>query len=246
VKGLQVFENPRFGQVRFIVVDGKEYAVGIDLAKMLDYAEPHKAISAHCRGGISYPVTDSLGRAQDTKLIPEGDIFRLIVKAAEQSRNPKIREKALEIERWIFDDVLPQIRKTGTYLPQLTNLSPELQMFNTLYQALVKQELKQKHLEEQVQIAQHRINTLDGIAIQGSKRQQLNQMVKKYAFDNGFTFSRAWKDFISAFNNAYRVNLTARKTNANVRSTPEYLEKAGLMDDALRVADKMLNIPRGA
>lgn len=96
--------------------------------------------------------------------------------------------------------------------------------------------------EKKVQALEHRVNTLDGITIEGTKRQQLNAMIRKYAFDNGLTFSRAWQDFFTAFNLAYKMNLTARVRKARAKSTPHYLEKAGLLEDALRVADKLLNV----
>ena len=115
MSNLQIFDNIEFGQVRMVEVEGKPYAVGNDIAKALEYAEPHKAITNHCRGGISYPVIDALGREQDTKIIPEGDIYRLIVKAADQSKNPVIKEKAERFESWLFDEVLPSIRKHGIY-----------------------------------------------------------------------------------------------------------------------------------
>jgi anti-repressor protein len=53
---------------------------------------------------------------QQTNVIPEGDIYRLIVIAADQSRNPDIKEKAERFEQWVFDEVLPSIRKHGGYL----------------------------------------------------------------------------------------------------------------------------------
>lgn len=56
------------------------------------------------------------GGIQETNVIPEGDIYRLIVKAADQSKNMRIKEKAEKFERWIFDEVIPAIRKHGGYL----------------------------------------------------------------------------------------------------------------------------------
>jgi len=73
-----------------------------------------------------------LGRTQDTKIIPEGDIYRLIIKAADQSKNPEIKAKAEKFEKWLFDEVLPSIRKTGSYstkpghFPWLDALGPAL------------------------------------------------------------------------------------------------------------------------
>jgi prophage antirepressor-like protein len=116
VNELQIFNNPEFGQVRMVEIDEKPYAVGVDVARVLEYANPNKAILDHCKGDfLTWKVIDSLGREQETRIILEGDIYRLIVKAADQSRNPEIKTKAEKFERWIFDEVLPQIRKTGSY-----------------------------------------------------------------------------------------------------------------------------------
>ena len=114
MSGLQIFNHSEFGEVRWVEIDGKPYAVANDIARPLGYSEPHKAISAHCKGGISYPILTN-GGEQETKVIPEGDIYRLIVKAADQSKNEEIRTKAEFFERWIFDEVIPSIRKTGSY-----------------------------------------------------------------------------------------------------------------------------------
>ena len=47
---LQVFNNQEFGNIRIVEVDGKSYAVGVDVARALDYARPSKAVIDHCRG----------------------------------------------------------------------------------------------------------------------------------------------------------------------------------------------------
>lgn len=111
---LQIFSNSEFGDIRIVEIKGKPYAVANDVAKALEYAVPKDAISAHCKGAVSCRLPTS-GGMQQLKVIPEGDIYRLIVKAADQSRNPKIKEKAERFESWIFDEVLPTLRKTGTY-----------------------------------------------------------------------------------------------------------------------------------
>jgi anti-repressor protein len=122
---LQIFNNPNFGNVRFLVVKGKGYAVGNDVAAMLEYARPYEAVSAHCKGAVTYRVLTN-GGEQEVKIIPEGDIYRLIVKAADQSKNPEIRAKADQIERWIFDEVLPSIRKHGMYAKDELLDNPDL------------------------------------------------------------------------------------------------------------------------
>lgn len=111
---LEIFNNPNFGEIRFVEYEGKPYAVGIDVARMLEYTNPSKAIIDHCKGVTKLGIPSSGGQ-QETNCIPEGDIFRLIVKAADQSKNPQIQEKASKIESWIFDEVLPAIRSKGSY-----------------------------------------------------------------------------------------------------------------------------------
>ncbi|WP_238933347.1 BRO family protein [Brevibacillus choshinensis] len=111
---IQIFENVEFGHIRLIKIDSKLYAVGNDVAKSLGYVRPYEAVTTHCKGAVTYRVLTG-GGEQDVKAIPEGDIYRLIVKAADQSKNPEIKEKAERYERWVFDEVLPSIRKTGVY-----------------------------------------------------------------------------------------------------------------------------------
>ena len=99
---LQIFKNNEFGEIRMIEVDGRPYAVGVDIARALEYSNPSKAVIQHCKG-ITKLGIPSEGGIQETNVIPEGDIYRLIVKAADQSKNPKIKAKAERFERWIFD-----------------------------------------------------------------------------------------------------------------------------------------------
>ncbi|GAB6415591.1 BRO-N domain-containing protein [Bacillus cereus] len=104
-------QSELFGKVRFINVDGKEYAVGSDIAKALGYAKPQKAIRDHCRHIIkrSIPHPQNNAKQLEVNVIPEGDIYRLIT----TSRLPQ----AQQFESWVFDEVLPQIMKTGGYIP---------------------------------------------------------------------------------------------------------------------------------
>jgi uncharacterized protein YukE len=128
-----------------------------------------------------------------------------------------------------------------------------LQMLSPQLQALVALELRQKQLEKeleeakkQVTAVQHRLDNIDRIDTIGDLRQRLNKMIQKYARQNGIPFNYAWKDFVQAFNTAYRTNLELRrqnyinKTGKDV-SRPQFLEEIGLLEDAIRVADKMLN-----
>lgn len=108
MNNLQVFNNAEFGQVRTLVEDGKILFCANDVAKALGYKIPKDAVKQHCRGAVKHLLTDSLGREQETNIIPEGDVYRLIIR----SKLPS----AEKFEHWIFDEVLPTINKHGGYL----------------------------------------------------------------------------------------------------------------------------------
>lgn len=107
MNNLQIFNNQEFGQVRIVEIGGKPYAVGIDIAKALGYKNPNDAIVRHCKGYVKHAVPTK-GGTQQMNVIPEGDIYRL----AANSELPG----AERFERWIFDEVLPTIRKHGAYV----------------------------------------------------------------------------------------------------------------------------------
>lgn len=132
---LQIFKNEEFGEVRTVEIEGKPYFCGSDVAKALGYSEPHKAVTRHCRddGMKRTPIADSLGRVQETVFIPEGDLYRLIV----SSKLPT----AEKFEHWVFDEVLPSIRKHGGYISGQAEMSPEELMAKAL-------QVAQKTLEE--------------------------------------------------------------------------------------------------
>lgn len=106
---MQVFNSEEFGQVRTIYEGDKVLFCGTDVARALGYNEPHKAVSRHCRYGMkrAIPHPQSSDKMLDMSFIPEGDVYRLIIR----SKLPG----AEKFERWVFDEVLPTIHKTGEY-----------------------------------------------------------------------------------------------------------------------------------
>jgi len=114
--GLQIFKDNRFGEIRWVKVNNKDYAIGKDVAKCLGYINPRDAIIRHCRGIVKHDSFKEGG--QCVALIPEGDVFRLITK----SELPG----AEKFEAWIFDEVLPCIRRTGMYATEELLDNPDL------------------------------------------------------------------------------------------------------------------------
>lgn len=113
---LQIFNNNQFGQMRTITENGNTLFCATDVARMLGYSNPHDAIARHCRGvvkreGVSTTTNQHGVSTQQTNqmsFIPEGDVYRLIT----HSKLPT----AEKFESWVFDEVLPSIRKTGAYM----------------------------------------------------------------------------------------------------------------------------------
>lgn len=93
--------------VRCLLINNKEYFIANDVASGLGYASPKDAVSRHCKGAIFHSYQTE-GGEQNIKMIPEGDMYRLIVR----SKLPS----AEKFESWVMDEVLPSIRKDGGYI----------------------------------------------------------------------------------------------------------------------------------
>jgi hypothetical protein len=122
----------------------------------------------------------------------------------------------------------------------------------TIEDLIIMQAQSVKELKAKVQILEHRIENLDAVNIEGTPRQRLNAMIRKYAFVLGIKHNLGWERFKQAYNTAFRTNLETLianyKKNNNLKrlTIPEYLEFTNQLDDALRIADKMLNEVKGA
>ena len=239
---IQIFNNPDFGEVRTLEENGAVLFCGSDVAKALGYSNPSKALSDHCKG-VTKRYTLTKGGNQELNFIPESDVYRLIV----HSKLPA----AERFEKWVFDEVLPSIRKTGSYNKPMS----ELEILQHSINQLVEQERKLKALEAQqgeqvkrLDIIDSRLEVLNGVHIEGTGRDRLNAMVRAYVVKKGISYAEGWKDFKKAYNRAFHTCLGALLTNYtnknNLKSKPtipRFLERTNRLDDGLRVAEKMLN-----
>ncbi|MEY8322068.1 BRO family protein [Lachnospiraceae bacterium 46-61] len=134
---VMLFENQEFGQFRMIFIKGKEYFVANDIAKALGYSVPKDAVTRHCKGAMKQRYLTE-GGEQEIKVIPEGDVYRLIIR----SKLPK----AEEFEKWVFDEVLPSIRQTGNYISEANQYSIQDIVKETICQVvpIIIQELEDK------------------------------------------------------------------------------------------------------
>lgn len=141
---IKMFENEEFGQVRTIEVDGKILFCGSDVAKALGYSSPKDAISTHCKGAIKHRTLTN-GGEQDVKFITEGDVYRLITR----SKLPS----AEKFEAWVFDDVLPSIRRHGAYMTPSTleQAIADPDFFIGLMTQLKKEREEKRLLEQKIE-----------------------------------------------------------------------------------------------
>ena len=113
---------------------------------------------------------------------------------------------------------------------------------------LARLRLDTEEIRKEQKIQSSRLDTLNGVCTEGTKRQKLVAMVQAYAAKNGLTYREGWHRFKAAYNTAYRTSIgnsisyyMKEKGLKKKPSVPEFLEAKGLLDDALRIADKLLN-----
>ena len=137
---LQIFNSPEFGDIRTVEIDGKPYFVANDVAKSLGYKRPADAVTAHCKGSVKHRYLTE-GGEQEVKVIPEGDVYRLISRSKLSS--------AEKFERWVFDEVIPSIRKNGGYILGQETLTDEELMAKAILVAQKKIAERDKIIEKQ-------------------------------------------------------------------------------------------------
>lgn len=188
---LKVFENSQFGKLNIMIIDGKEYFPATDCARTLGYAQPDKAIRDHCRYPLkrTVPHPQSVDKTIEMNFIPEGDLYRLIAR----SKLPA----AEQFERWVFDEVLPSIRKHGGYLtPEkveeaLLNPDVMIKLLTNLKEeraARIAAEEKTVALEEKVEADAPKVQFANSVT--ASKQSILVGELAKLLRQNGAPFGQ--------------------------------------------------------
>ncbi|MFJ6034262.1 antA/AntB antirepressor family protein [Bacillus toyonensis] len=116
-----------------------------------------------------------------------------------------------------------------------------------LAQQNMESERRMVQLEQQVTTVNHRLDNIDRIDTIGDLQQRLNKMIRRHAQQEKMTIPNAWRSFTDAFNTAYKTNLKLRITKYKEKhglkdlTRPQYLSMTNQLEDAVRVADKLLN-----
>ncbi len=140
---LKIFENEEFGQIRTVMRDGEVWFVGKDVAEILGYVDPNKAIAMHVdeEDKLNDKMASSLGQ-RGGWLINESGLYGLILSSKLSS--------ARKFKHWVTSEVLPAIRKTGIY--DMDEYSPEMKAILMHDKKLVKIDNRVTDLENHMTI----------------------------------------------------------------------------------------------
>ncbi|MDO4649672.1 MAG: phage antirepressor KilAC domain-containing protein [Eubacteriales bacterium] len=166
----QIFSSKEFGDVR-LMKDGEQILFSAtDVARCLGYKNPHDAIRRHCKGtplakheGVSITVNQhgtTTTQTVEMAFITEGNVYRLIA----HSKLPA----AVEFEKWIFEELLPAIRKYGAYMTDsvLEQVQENPEMIYSIAEKLLAEREKSKVLEGRLRIAQPKADYFDAFVNQ--------------------------------------------------------------------------------
>lgn len=176
---LKIFSSQEFGQVRTIEENGNILFCGNDVAKALGYVRPQNAIDTHCRytlkRGIPHPQSNE--KTLEMLFIPEGDLYRLIA----SSKLPS----AEKFEKWVFDEVLPTIRKHGAYMTPEKIEEALLNPDTIIKLATDLKAEREKRLQAEKQIENNKPMVLFAESVQTSKTSILVGELAKLLNQNG-------------------------------------------------------------
>ena len=148
---LKIFENEQFGRIRTMEIDSTPYFVGKDVAEVLGYTNPPKALKDHVddEDKLTEQIVMS-GQGRNVTIINESGLYSLIL----SSKLPK----AKEFKHWVTSEVLPAIRKHGVYAVDEVLENPD--MLISALQALKEEREKAKRLTETVAVQEQQISEL--------------------------------------------------------------------------------------
>lgn len=144
MNNLIIFKNEEFGEIRSIEIKNEPYFIGKEIAEVLGYSNPLKAIREHVDEedkGVNEMVTP--GGKQNMILINESGLYSLIMSSK--------LANAKKFKRWVTSEVLPSIRKTGGYIAGEENMTEDelvLKAMTVLNTKVENLKLKNKQLQE--------------------------------------------------------------------------------------------------
>lgn len=220
---IKIFENPNFGKIRTLKIDGEPWFVGKDVAEVLGYQNPSKALSDHVdeEDKLNNETLSSLGQ-RGGWLINESGLYSLVL----SSKLPT----AKAFKRWITSEVIPSIRKHGAYMTpdKLEDILLNPDTLITLATELKKERAAREHLEGLRRLDKPKVIFADAVC--ASKRSvlvgELAKLLKQNGVEigqnrlfewlrnNGFLISRKGSDYNMPTQKAMEMGLFEIKETA--------------------------------
>jgi len=223
---IKIFDNVEFGKVRIVEENSKPLFCGSDVAKALGYTRPYDAITAHCRYTVkrSIPHPQSPDKQIEVTFIPEGDVYRLIT----HSKLPS----ADKFERWVFDEVLPDIRKHGIYMTDnmITKVQQNPELIYIMADTLMKEHQKNQELTQSLEEAQPKVEYHDKV-LMAPETMVITQIAKEYGksaremnallHDIGIQYkvNGQWVLYAKYANQGYTKDVTCQKEHDGIVGT---------------------------
>ena len=246
---LKIFENPEFGQVRVIVQKNNEPLFCLaDICRILSIGNPSHLKERLEEGGIQLVDLQALSNNEGVKIkqlgntksnfVNEPNLYRVIF----QSR----KEEAVKFQNWVFNEVLPSIRKTGSYsvkpMTHIQMLAAQAQAMAELEQRLYETENK---VEQLVTVQEENLKQLNKLPLMQEEvpsftpRQELNQMVRTYALSANLKYNEVWNKVYSELYYRYHISLNAYKKEKGENNL-DIAEKIGAIDKLKIVVSNLL------
>ncbi|EGT3800875.1 phage antirepressor [Clostridioides difficile] len=190
MNNLQIFKNNTFGEIRVIEIKEEPWFVGKDVAEKLGYKDTSDALKRHVddedKGVGEIPTP---GGNQNMRLINESGLYSLIL----SSKLPN----AKAFKRWVTNEILPSIRKTGGYIHTTENMSDDEIMARALQVAQKTIEKKSREIEEKdkvIQLQQPKVLFADAVASSDDSILvgELAKLLKQNGIDTGEKRLFAW------------------------------------------------------
>lgn len=204
--------------------NGNPLFCGNDVAQVLGYANPAKAVIDHCKGFPFWKPLETAGGIQRVRFISEGDMYRLIT----SSKLPA----AERFEKWVYDEVLPSIRKHGAYMTQQT-LDKALTSPDFLIQLATKlkeEQEKVKELEPKAKALDDFTNIPDALLVRDAAKLLSNSgtrigehELRQWLVDNGWIYrqpNQSWCAASSRVRQGHMVMVSSRSHGIHKDGTP--------------------------
>lgn len=229
MSNLTVFKNSKFGKVRTLIEeDGTVLFCASDVFKILGYTNQRKAINDHCPHVTKRSIEVETGTKNEGSparqeifmlFIQEGDIYRLIIR----SKLPA----AEQFEKWVMEEVLPSIRKTGSYSIK----KPDSYMIADPIERALAWAEEQKALRGEIESLQENNMALAGEVLKWEDRAFINACIRRYA-DQALdgNFAGALISYKKDLLYKHGISLQQRQTN-HMNNTGEKIKALDLLTD---------------